>query len=88
MARYRSRDETDKRWNSIRRRITRQLDLEIADWREDALDKLLTGAWEQFVAALSTGDVVELEAHYEKWVSRALSEAIGDPTGPDALRAA
>lgn len=88
MARYRSKDSSDLRWNSIRRRITRQLDLEIAEWREAALDKLLGGAWEQFAAALATGDVVELEAHYEKWVSRALSESLGDPVGPDAAAAA
>lgn len=88
MARYRSKDSTDLRWNSIRRRITRELDLEIADWREDALNKLLGAAWEQYAEALSTGNVVELEAHYEKWVSRALNEAIGQPVDPDAAKAA
>lgn len=88
MARYRSKDSTDLRWNSIRRRITKQLDLEIAEWREDALNKLLGAAWEKYAAALATGDVVELEAHYEKWVSRALDEAVGQPVGPGAAAAA
>lgn len=87
MARYRSKDSTDLRWNNIRRRITRQLDLEIAEWREEALNKLLGSAWEKYAAALATGEVVELEAHYEKWVSLALDEAIGRPTDAASVSA-
>ncbi len=85
MARYRSKDSTDLRWNNIRRRITRQLDLEIAEWREDALNKLLGSAWEKYAAALTTGEVVELEAHYEKWVALALDDVIGRPTDAAAV---
>lgn len=76
MARYRSKDETDLRWNRIRRRITRELDIQIADWREATLDKLLTPAWEKFREALESGDVIELEADYEAWVARALEESV------------
>lgn len=76
MARYRSKDEIDLRWNRIRRRITRELDLQIADWREQALDKLLTGAWEQYKAAISTGEVLELETSYTQFVGQALDDVI------------
>ena len=75
MARYRQKDETDLRWNRIRRRLTRELDLQIADWREEALNALLSGAWEKFVEALQAGEVLELEADYETWVSRAMNQA-------------
>ena len=76
MARYRSKDETDLRWNKIRRRITRELDIQIADWREITLDKLLTPAWEKFRESLESGTVVELEADYEAWVAKALEESV------------
>lgn len=83
MARYRSKDVTDLRWNDMRRRATAQLDLEIKAWREEALNNLLGALWEKYAAALTSGDVVELEAHYEKWVQRALDESIGQPVGPN-----
>lgn len=76
MARYRQKDEVDLRWNRIRRRITRELDLQIADWREEALNELLSGAWEQYKNALSTGDVLELEAKYESFVKGVLDDVI------------
>lgn len=76
MARYRSKDDVDLRWNKIRRRITRELDIQIADWREDALNQLLSGAWEQYKEALSTGTVLELEAKYESFVARVLDDVI------------
>ena len=76
MARYRSKDEVDLRWNRIRRRITRELDLQIADWREAALNELLTGAWDQYKDALGTGATLELEAKYESFVAGALSDVI------------
>lgn len=75
MARYREKDETDLRWNRIRRRLTRELDTQIADWREEALNKLLSSAWEEYVKALETGSKLELEAHYGAWVAQALDEA-------------
>ena len=76
MARYRDKDETDIRWNRIRRRITRELDTQIADWRETQLNKLLPPAWEKFVASLDTGQKLELESHYESWVATALGDVV------------
>ena len=76
MARYRSKDEVDLRWNRIRRRITRELDLQIADWREEALNELLTGAWEQYKRSLQSGDVLELEEKYESFVKDVLDDVI------------
>ncbi len=78
MARYREKDETDLRWNHIRRRLTRELDTQIAEWREDKLNRLLSAAWEQYTAALDSGDKLALETHYGEWVSNALEESIGD----------
>ena len=62
MARYREKDQTDLSWNRIRRRLTMELDVQIRDWREDALNRLLGGAWDEYVKALGTGDTLELEA--------------------------
>jgi hypothetical protein len=76
MARYRQKDQADLAWNKIRRRITRELDMQVADFREKALNDLLSAAWTQFAASLSSGDVLELEPDYEAWVERALTEAI------------
>jgi hypothetical protein len=76
MARYRQKDDVDLRWNRIRRRITRELDLQIADWREQALNELLGGAWEQYKKAISTGEVLELEASYTQFVAQALDDVI------------
>lgn len=63
-------------WNRIRRRITRELDIQIADWREEALNELLTSAWTKYAASLSSGETIEVEAHYEGWVAQALEEAV------------
>lgn len=52
------------------------MDIQLADWRERALDKLLTGAWEKYVLSLETGQVLELEAKYESFVAGALDEVI------------
>lgn len=75
IARYREKDETDLLWNKIRRRLTRELDTQIADWREAALNQILSGAWEKYVAALSTGTKLELETHYVSFVETALTDA-------------
>lgn len=76
MARYRQKDETDLRWNRIRRRLTMELDLQVRDWREEALNRLLSGAWTEYVKALGSGEVLELEAHYDTWVAQALNESV------------
>jgi hypothetical protein len=46
LARYRSKDEIDLTWNRIRRRATRELDTQIADVREELLNRLLSKLWE------------------------------------------
>lgn len=76
MARYRTKDETDLRWNRIRRRLTRELDSQIADWREEALNDLLSHAWEEHAKALGSGEVLEVEPDYKPWVAKALTEAV------------
>lgn len=84
MARYRHKDDTDLRWNRIRRRITMELDAQIRDWREEALNTLLSNAWEEYAKALSTGETIEVEAEYEAWVARALNDNIALPA-PDEV---
>lgn len=76
MARYRQKDETDLAWNRVRRRITRELDTQISDWREEALDKLLSEAWVRYAKSLEVGIVLELEAGYEEWVGNALEQSV------------
>ena len=72
MARYRNKDETDLVWNRTRRRITRDLDTKIQDFREELLNKLLTAAWEHYVEALETGSLVQLEDDASTWVKDVL----------------
>lgn len=51
--------------------------MQIADWREEALNRLLSAAWEQYKTAISTGAVLELEAKYEsQFVSEVLDDVI------------
>lgn len=79
MARYREKDSTDLKWNSIRRRITRQLDTEIADFREHVLNHLLTGAWDEYSKSLESGEELILESDYAQWVEKAMTEALARP---------
>ena len=76
MARYRGKSPEDLRWNRIRRRLTRELDIQIADWREEALNTLLTGAWEKYVDALNSGKTLEIESDYRDWVNEALRKEV------------
>lgn len=78
MARYREKDTTDLRWNAIRRRITRQLDTEIQDFRESILNRLLVGAWDEFTKSLESGEALKLESHVADWVADAMQHALGD----------
>ena len=75
IARYREKDETDLRWNRILRRLTRELDTQIQDWREEVLNDVLSGAWEEYVKAINTGEKLELEGDYKGWVDKALDDA-------------
>jgi hypothetical protein len=79
MARYREKDSTDLKWNSIRRRITRQLDTEISDFREHVLNNLLTGAWDEYSKSLESGEDFVLESDYAQWVDKAMAEALARP---------
>lgn len=76
MARYRNKDDIDLTWNRVRRRITRELDTQIADWREEALNKLLGDAWVRYAQSLEQGETLELEAGYDSWVTQALEETV------------
>jgi hypothetical protein len=81
MARYRQKDEVDLRWNKIRRRITRELDTQIAEWREEYLNELLSRAWDRYAAQLESGDVEELKPQFEQFVGVALSQVIAVEPG-------
>lgn len=76
MARYRNKDEVDLRWNAIRRRLTKELDVQIANWREGALNHLLSEAWTEYTKQLESGEVRQLEPLYSQFVKTALDESI------------
>ena len=76
MARYRQRDEVDLVWNRIRRRITRELDMEIANRREEVLNILLTSAWDDYVKAIATGDLQEVEMRYSSFVAKVVEDIV------------
>jgi len=81
MARYREKDETDLVWNRIRRQITRDLDTEIQNRREEVLNTLLSGAWEDYTQAIASGQLIEVEAKY----SNLISEIVKDIVQPRAI---
>lgn len=72
MARYRVKDETDLRWNKIRRELTRAYDTKLQHTRDYQLNKLLGHAWDEFAKALESGEKLEIEADYKDWVTQAL----------------
>lgn len=76
MARYREKDETDLVWNRIRRQITRDLDTEIQNRREEVLNTLLSGAWDDYTKAIATGQLVEVEAKYAKLISEIVTDIV------------
>lgn len=76
MARYRHKDETDLAWNRMRRRITRELDTEIANAREEVLNSLLTKAWDDYTEALGEGKVPEVESKYTNLVTTIVADII------------
>lgn len=85
MARYRTKDESDLRWNRIRRRLTRELDSQIIDWREQVLNQLVSHAWDKYQQAIESGTLLEIEPDYEPWVARALSESVNVQVEGNAL---
>lgn len=79
MARYRMKDETDLVWNRIRRKLTRDLDTEIQNRREDVLNTLLSTAWDDYVKAIGSGELREVEDKYSTLVKRIVDENIVRP---------
>lgn len=76
MARYRHKDDTDLAWNRIRRRVTRELDTEIQNAREEALNSLLTKAWEEYTVALGEGKVPEVESKFTNLVTTIVADVV------------
>lgn len=76
MARYREKDETDLAWNRIRRRITRELDTEVQNAREEILNTLLSKAWADYAEALGEGRVPEVETKYTRLVTNILQDVV------------
>lgn len=68
MARYREKSPEDLAWNRARRKITREIDTQIMDIREELLNKALAGAFQQFVEALERGTKMELEGDIKEFV--------------------
>ncbi len=81
MARYREKDETDLRWNSIRRAITYEVRRQAADVIEDILNQLLSQAWQDYAAALESGTKLELEEKYSTFVGQVLREQLPQSIG-------
>ncbi len=79
MARYREKDETDLVWNRIRRKLTRDLDTEIQNRREEVLNTLLSTAWDDYVKAIGSGELREVEDKYSDLVKRIVDENIVKP---------
>lgn len=78
MARYRTKDTTDLAWNRIRRHLTRELDTAIQDAREEALNDLLTKAWDDYTRALGEGKVPEVEGKYASLSLEIVKDIIPD----------
>jgi hypothetical protein len=76
VARYREKDETDLVWNRIRRQITRDLDTEIQNRREEVLNELLSRAWQDYTHAIGAGQLREVEAKYAKLVSAIVKDIV------------
>jgi len=70
------KDETDLVWNRIRRQITRDLDTEIQNRREDVLNELLSGAWNDYVEAIGSGELREVEAKYSSLISEIVKDIV------------
>ncbi len=81
-ARYREKSPDDLVWNRIRRELTRALDTEIQNRREEALNKLLGGAWDEYVAALEKGETRELESKYQSYITGIVDDVVKDPGLP------
>ena len=76
MARYREKSPEDLAWNYTRRQITRDLDTQLQNFREELLNELLSYGWEQHVKALETGTVLQLEDQASTWVKDILAKQL------------
>lgn len=83
MARYRIKDDVDLAWNRIRRRLTRELDTEIQNAREEALNELLGKAWTDYTQAIGEGRVPEVEGKYTRLVATIVADVV--PQGSKKL---
>lgn len=82
MARYRSKDSVDLAWNDLRRRLTLQVDAEVRMVRENILNRVLTGAWQEFQKSLERGEVLRLESEVAAFVSATMAQSV-DPTAEE-----
>ena len=76
MAKYREKSPEDLAWNRTRRRLTRDLDTQLQDFREELLNKVLTHAFAEHVRALETGEVIHLEDDASAWVRSVVDEKL------------
>jgi hypothetical protein len=63
-------------WNRIRRQITRDLDTEIMNNREDVLNILLAKAFDDFVDAVQSGEVKQVESRYTDLVKNVVRDLV------------
>jgi hypothetical protein len=76
VARYRTKDETDLVWNRIRRKITRDIDYQLMNVREEMLNVALSAAWGDFTEAIGTGKLIEIEDRYSTYVEGIVKDAL------------
>ncbi len=50
--------------------------------REEALNTLLAGAWEEYTSALEEGTVLELEGTYKSFISGIVDDVVKSPELP------
>jgi hypothetical protein len=81
MAKYRTKTEDDLVWNRIRRQLTRDLDTEIQNRREEVLNIVLDGAFHEWQQALKTGELKQVEAKYTKLVKTIVRDVVVLPAG-------
>lgn len=79
MARYRHKSDDDLAWNRIRRRLTRELDSEIQNAREEALNAMLTKAWDDYTTAIGQGTVPEIESKYSSFARAIVADLVQIP---------
>jgi hypothetical protein len=81
MAGYREKSATDLAWDRIRRRITRELDIQIAEKRAEALNILLANAWRRYAVGLTEGRIEELESRYAALVDTIIGDIVPQTHG-------